>query len=232
MCFNWCIFTLKYVMLLLSVSPITSLVSIIYLLSVLRLLPPSLFHSSALRHRKQFTNPSHHHQLFPSPALWQAILINTMTILIQQAQPYHISLNMMECVNMEHKSRAPDWVHCSILLNPFKKQSIPSWIHEKSPFIDIFKKKPVSTDFKCGSQGKQCAWPEKLKSVMHQLNSILPHEKRIKSSGLAELCATDRGTDIQSITLHENQLEAKSHHRLPQRGRSTSQWYDKWFMDS
>lgn len=122
-------------------------------------------------------------------------------------------------------------------LKSLQKASIPSWIHEKSPFIDM-KKRPVSTDFKWGGQGKQCAWPEKLKSVMHRLNSILSHEKRIKSSGLAgklavsELCATDRGTDIQSITLHENQLEAKSHHRLPQRGQSTSQWYDKWFIDS
>lgn len=57
---------------------------------------------------------------------------------------------------------------------------------------------------------------------MHRLNSILSHEKR--SSGLAGkltvsgLCATDRVTDIQSITLHENQIEATSHHRLPQPG--------------
>lgn len=41
-------------------------------------------------------------------------------------------------------------------------------------------KKAVSPDFKCGSQGKQWAWPEKLKSVTHRLNSILSHEKRIK----------------------------------------------------
>lgn len=122
-------------------------------------------------------------------------------------------------------------------LKLLQKASIPSWIHERSPFIDM-KKKPVSTDFKCSGQGKQYAWPEKLKSVMHRLNSILSHEKRIKSWALAgklaasELCATDRGTDIQSITRHENQLEAKSHHRLPQWGRSMSQWYDKWFMDS
>lgn len=122
-------------------------------------------------------------------------------------------------------------------LKLLQKASIPSWIHERSPFIDM-KKRPVSTDFKCSGQGKQYAWPEKLKSVMHRLNSILSHEKRIKSWALAgkltvsELCATDRGTDIQSITRHENQLEAKSHHRLPQWGQSMSQWYDKWFMDS
>lgn len=156
-----------------------------------------------------------------------------MTIHILWAQPYHISLNMMECVNMVYKSRAPDWV--CYPLKSLQKATIPLWIHEKSPFIDM-KKRPVSTDFKCNSQGKQCAWPEILKSVMHRLNSILSHEKR--SSGLAGkltvsgLCAADRGTDIQSITLHENQIEAKSHHRLPQPAQRTSQWYDKWFMDS
>lgn len=53
----------------------------------------------------------------------------------------------------------------------------PIYRHEEK------KKRPVSTDFKCVGQGKQCAWPEKLKSVMHRLNSILSHEKRIKSFG-------------------------------------------------
>lgn len=94
--------------------------------------------------------------------------------------PYHISLNMMECMNMEDTSRAPDWVWCSILLNPSKGKHflMDSW---KEP-IYRHEKRPVSTDFKWGSQEKQCAWPEKLKSVMHQLNSILSHEKENKKS--------------------------------------------------
>ena len=94
----------------------------------------------------------------------------------------------------------------------------PIYRHEK-------KKGQFQQTISVAGQGKQCAWPEKLKSVMHRLNSILSHEKRKESSGLAgklavsELCATDGGTDIQSITLHENQLAAKPHHRRPRRGQ-------------
>ena len=37
-----------------------------------------------------------------------------------------------------------------------------------------------------------------------------------------KLCATDRGTDVQSITLHESQAEAKSQRMQPQWGSDTA----------